>query len=68
MKLADYLQQSNLTDAEFGAKVDCSQSQVNRIKNGASQPSAELIARIRDETGGAVSFDDFYPIPIEAAE
>jgi transcriptional regulator with XRE-family HTH domain len=61
MKLNDFLLNSPETEAEFGARIDCSQSQVNRIRHGKSEASAALIAKIRHATGGLVDFDDFYP-------
>lgn len=68
MKLDDFLSTSPLTEEAFGALIGCSQSQVNRLRKGDSQPSNERIARIRDATGGKVSFNDFYPLPARKTE
>lgn len=59
MKLALYLENSTLSDEAFGQRVGLSQSQVNRIKNGKSKPSLEMVAKISKATEGHVSFADF---------
>lgn len=62
MTLDEFLSKSPLTEEAFGALIGCSQSQVNRLRNGKSQPSSERIARIRTATKGKVDFSDFYPL------
>lgn len=59
MKLALYLENSTLSDEAFGQLVGLSQSQVNRIKNGKSKPTLEMVAKISKATEGNVSFADF---------
>ena len=59
MKLALYLENSTLSDEAFGQLVGLSQSQVNRIKNGKSKPTLEMVAKISKATEGSVSFADF---------
>jgi len=63
MTLDEFLTKSPLTEEAFGKLIGCSQSQVNRLRKGGSDPSPERIARIRDVTKGKVDFKDFYPLP-----
>lgn len=60
MTLAQYLSESDLTDAEFGAKVGVSQSQISRLKRGVSFPSPATAVRIAQATGGKVKPADWY--------
>lgn len=61
MKLADFLNQSQLTDEAFAASVGISQSQVSRLKRGVSQPSWDTVAAIERATSGEVTASDFLP-------
>jgi len=61
MKLDQYLADRKLTDAAFAALVGMSQSQVNRLRRGLSQPSWDTAALIEHTTGGKVSAADFLP-------
>ncbi len=68
MTLDKFLSSSPLTDEAFGQLIGCSQSQVSRLRRGESQPSPERIARIRDATNGDVTFEDWFPLPVEKTE
>lgn len=61
MKLDQYLSTKKMTDAAFAALVGMSQSQVNRLRRGLSQPSWDTAATIEHATGGKVSASDFLP-------
>lgn len=67
MTLKEYLANSTMTDAEFGALVGVSQSQVSRIKNDASKPSLEVAVAIEKVTNGEVPAKSFVEKSGEAA-
>lgn len=72
MKLIDYLSSLTITDAEFGAKIGVSQSQVSRIKHGKTAPSLAVIVAIEKATKGKVGAKDIFEAvkakAVEAAE
>ncbi|MDG4903172.1 helix-turn-helix transcriptional regulator [Mesorhizobium sp. WSM4962] len=53
-KLAEHLNEHNLSDAEFAAKVDCDRSMISKIKVGKAKPSLDLALKISRATGIAV--------------
>lgn len=59
MTLDQYLTEAKITEAEFGRQVGLSQSQINRIRLGASYPSWEKIPAITKATKGRVRAADF---------
>lgn len=79
MTLDEYLTEYNraaeaagkpkLRDADFGALIDLSQSQVSRLRRGESCPSWKTLKAISRESGGKVqpTFED-WPALAEAAE
>lgn len=67
MKLDQYLSTAKISDEAFGQLVGLSQSQVNRIKNGKSKPSLDMVAKIDAASRGAVSFLDFVTDRVERA-
>ena len=64
MKLHVYLADEGLTEAEFGRKIGLSQSQVNRIRRGAS-PSWKTVSKIERATEGKVTAYDFRLVAAE---
>ena len=60
MKLADYLTQEQLSDADFAAKVKCDRTTILRVRNGTHKPSASLMEAIAIETGGIVQPNDYF--------
>lgn len=60
MKLRDWLDQENLTVAEFARRSGIGLRQVmHRYVHGTQFPTPENLRRIRDATKGAVTADDF---------
>ena len=59
MKLSAYLEQNNLTPAEFGRKVDASRSAVCRWLKGERKPTKHM-PKIIEVTRGKVRPNDFY--------
>ncbi len=62
MKLDDYIREAGLTNAEFGERVGANHSTISRLRKGGQLPGAELMKAIFEETGGAVTANDFYGI------
>ncbi len=62
MKLADYLQDRQLSEAAFAELIGASQAAVNRYKRGR-HPSPPHMQAIIAATGGAVQPNDFYVLP-----
>lgn len=66
MKLAEYLEQNNMTHANFGALIGRTHPTVGRYVKGEIPP-ADVMMRIIHVTGGAVQPNDFYATQSEAA-
>lgn len=66
MRLKDYLKAAGMTRAEFAKMVGCEQPTVSRYLRGRV-PAPEVMARIVAATNGAVTPNDFYNLPTEAA-
>lgn len=61
MQLIDYLKENDLSQAEFARLVGESLQNVNRYVRGKRKPSDEnVMQRIYNVTGGAVTANDFY--------
>lgn len=60
MTLDQYLTDNEITEAVFADKIGADQSTVNRLRKKGQVPSKPLMARIFDETEGAVRADDFF--------
>lgn len=65
MKLADYLAQNQIRRSDFAARIGKSQSYVTMICQGVVWPSREAVARIQEETRGAVTANDFVALEPE---
>lgn len=63
MKLAQFLYQHDLTDAEFAALIGASRSLISRYRAGNRIPGKTLMVRIYRVTQGAVCPNDFYDLP-----
>ena len=64
MKLQAYMKMAGLTDQQMAYKIEKNRANVARYRSGKQIPPLDVIARIRDVTDGAVSFDDFLPAEI----
>jgi len=67
MTLKEYLSTRPITDAEFGALIGVSQSQVSRIKNGRAAASLKVAVAIEEATGKLVTAKEILLVA-EAAE
>lgn len=59
MKLATYLAERDLTDAEFAAFIGRHASTVCRLRKGETQPDWKTVEVILQATDGAVTPNDF---------
>ncbi|WP_292585804.1 helix-turn-helix transcriptional regulator, partial [Mesorhizobium sp.] len=59
-KLAEHLNEHNLSDAEFASKVECDRSMISKIKVGKAKPSLDLALKISRETG--ISVEALFPL------
>jgi transcriptional regulator with XRE-family HTH domain len=63
MKLADYLAQANLTQAQFAELVSGTQPEIARYAAGKRKPREKMMREIFKATGGKVTANDFYGLP-----
>lgn len=63
MKLETYLSEHELTDEAFAALINRNQSTVSRLKRGVTRPDWQTLAAIANATDGAVTANDFMPVP-----
>lgn len=61
MKISDWLRTSEHSDTEFADRIGVSRQALSRYKAGTRMPRPEVLARIREATGNAVTADDFVP-------
>lgn len=59
MTLSDWLRQSRLSHDEFADRIGCDRSSVTRYVHGNRMPRPEVLRRIAEVTGGAVTANDF---------
>lgn len=64
MKLPSYLKSKKLTQAAFARLIGESPQNIQRYVSGKRIPSdEEIMRRIFEATGGAVTANDFYNLP-----
>jgi DNA-binding transcriptional regulator YdaS (Cro superfamily) len=61
MRLSEFLRVTATPQARFAAQIGLRQPSVSRLVNGAQNPSATVVLKIRDATQGAVAADDWAP-------
>lgn len=59
MKLARYLKQQGLSDAEFGTRAGLHRTEVWNYRTGRRMPRADAVAAIEKATKGDVRARDF---------
>jgi transcriptional regulator with XRE-family HTH domain len=62
MKLSDYLELSQISDAEFARRIGVERQAVGRYKLGERSPKKEILQEIYKATAGAVTPNDFADI------
>ncbi|MDR3464189.1 MAG: helix-turn-helix domain-containing protein [Beijerinckiaceae bacterium] len=68
MDLDAYIRSSDATEADIARHAGCSQSSVNKVRNGVGNPTFDLLRRISEATGGAFTPADFQPSPRTQSE
>lgn len=68
MKLNEYLKNNCLTNGMFAETLGISAEAVRRYRRGIRIPSADMMLRIVEVTGGEVTPNDFYSLPYEERE
>jgi len=64
MKLADYLEQEAVSDAEFARLIGVKRQAVHRYRRGTRFPDRKILSKIQTVTNGTVTANDF----VETAE
>ena len=59
MTLTEFLSANGLSHSAFAEKIGVSQVAITRYTRGDRTPRPSVLARIRKETRGAVTADDF---------
>lgn len=65
MKLAAYLEASELTDAAFARLIGVERQAVGRYKSGERFPEKQILLKIFEATSGQVTANDFADLPID---
>lgn len=68
MKLADYISSTATTREDFAAVIGVDVASVCRYINGTRRPKWDVIATIKQVTGGQVTADDFLELEAEESE
>jgi transcriptional regulator with XRE-family HTH domain len=63
MRLTDWLKKHDLPRGDFARKISVSEVTVTRYITGSRRPEWDVLQRIVEQTGGAVTADDFLPKP-----
>jgi transcriptional regulator with XRE-family HTH domain len=61
MRLAAWLEREKLSPAAFAARVGVHRSTVGRWLDGAARPDWDQLTKIKEDTGGEVTPNDFMP-------
>lgn len=67
MKLADYLSQAEIKPSAFAERLGVTRQTLWRYMSGDRRPEWDVLERIRAETDGQVTPNDFLDDPIEVA-
>ncbi|TRO96756.1 helix-turn-helix transcriptional regulator [Glycocaulis profundi] len=59
MTLSDWLKTSNVTPSAFADRIGVSRQAVHRYVEGDRIPRREVLTKINEATGGAVTANDF---------
>ena len=68
MKLRDYMQERGWKDADLAQRIGVSVQAANRYRRGMRIPERDVMRRIVEVTGGAVTPADFYDAAPARAE
>lgn len=65
MKLADYLSQAEIKPSAFAERLGVTRQTLWRYMSGDRRPEWDVLERIRAETDGQVTPNDFLDDPVE---
>lgn len=68
MKLDAYIRSNDVTEMKIAELAGCSQSTVNKVRNGLGNPTFALLIRISKATNGEFQPADFEPKSAQAGE
>jgi transcriptional regulator with XRE-family HTH domain len=68
MDIASWLTSTATTAADFAKRIGVSRQALHRYKTGDRVPRPKMLARIREETDGAVTANDFLPREAPSSE
>jgi predicted transcriptional regulator len=60
MQLATYLERFDISKSAFAARIGVTQVAVSRYVSGQRIPRPRLMEKIKSETGGRVTANDFF--------
>lgn len=60
MRLADYLRENGLSDADFATQIGVTRQSVHNYRSGRSVPQRQVILKIYEATKGKVGPLDWY--------
>lgn len=66
-KLAEYIAANTKTVSAFAAQIGVNTSAITRVLKGERRPSYDLMVKISEATGGAVSLNDIGGIPLSGS-
>ena len=67
-KLTGWIKSHGLSLDEFARRVGVTHAQLSRVINRKRRPSFQLMERIRAETNGEITPDDFFTTEDETAD
>lgn len=67
MKLEQYLEKEGISAADFGKRINVGRMTMHRYLKKGRVPRTDVMKKIREETGGQVTADDFFEADLEAA-
>ena len=62
MKLDAYIRETGVSETELASRARCSQSYINKVRNGSANPTLAVMQRIADATGGEVTLNDLVSV------
>lgn len=63
MKLSEWRKSHGFSQAQAATLIEVTQPAYCRYESGRNMPRPEVMARIREVTGGTVTANDFYAAP-----
>lgn len=67
MKLKTYMTENNLSQSDLARQLNMTQAAVSMWVSGERRPDWDSLAKLAHLTGGAVTANDFMPVPESAA-